>query len=104
MMLQDQCICDSWCVTRAKMLCGCLLEFEFWWIHQHLIPYVWQLVFAYISIQELVSDSGENCFFEGSGNVLVLSAHNTEAVNGYGVVAVMDRWGFICPLNLLGDI
>ena len=79
-MLKNQHVCDRCCVTRTKMLCGCLFKFEFWLVHQHLIPYMWQLVFAYISIQGWVIDSDENGFFDSNSNVLILPLHNAEVV------------------------
>ena len=36
------------CYTLLK---GVLVEFKFWYIEQNLIPYVWQMVFANVSIQ-----------------------------------------------------
>ena len=58
----------------ATMLYGCL---QFQWIHQHFMPYVWQLVFAYISIQGWVIGSDEDGVFDGSCQILDFSAHNT---------------------------
>ena len=44
-----------------------------------------------------VIDSNQDCFFDGSSNIMVLSAHNAEIFNGevmpHGVVVVMDGWG-----------
>ena len=46
--ITEPCGCQG--VARALVLWGLLLKFKFWWLDQHLIPYMWQLVLAYISI------------------------------------------------------
>ena len=39
LMLENNHVCDSFCVTGAKIFCGCLFKLEFWWVNQHLILY-----------------------------------------------------------------
>ena len=81
------CYYVSWCYRTMWVSGGhqtpdvveLLLEFKFWWLDQHLIPYMWQLVLAYISVKGWVIDSNEYCFFDGSGNTLVLPAHSAKS-------------------------
>ena len=55
--------CGSWCLRtsmyvtgvvsqRAKIIYDSLLKPEFWIIHQLLIPYVWQLLFAIFLLRD----------------------------------------------------
>ena len=121
MVLKNQCFCDRCCVTEAKMLkadvmaqvvhnhsvCnrryvtkalmfGLLLEPKLKWIHQYFISYVWQLVFAYISIKGWDINSEEHGFLDGSYLILIFSAHNAKIVIRNiitsGVMMVIDGW------------
>ena len=47
---------------------------------QHLIPDVWQLVLAYVSIQGWIVDLNVESFFDGSHYVLVLSYHYAKVI------------------------
>ena len=55
---------------------------------------MWQLVFAYISIKGLVIHSDKNGLFDVSCQIVILSTHNAEIVDGYimtsDVAIVMD--------------
>ena len=73
-----------------------LLQFEFWDVIQNLIPFVRQMVLAYISIKEWIVHPDVNSFFYGSDEVLVLSPHNAEILNGRIMtcdVLVVIYWG-----------
>ena len=59
----------------------CYFNFEFWWLDQHLIPSMWQLVFANISIQEWIIDSDYHNLPDGFGNASVFPAHYDEIVH-----------------------
>ena len=51
-------------------------------LKQNLIPYVWQMEFAYISVKGWIIDPYIQCFFYGSAEVLVLPTNNVEIFNG----------------------
>ena len=66
---------------------------------------MWQLVLAYISVQGWVIDPYVNGVFDGSCNVLVLSAHNAKIVNRYVmtssiVIAMVDEGTFMCSFRV----
>ena len=44
---------------------------------------MWQLELANVPIEGWVIDSDEYCFFDVSGNTIVLPAHNTKIVQAY---------------------
>ena len=67
---------------RCKATRVILLQFEFWDVIQNLIPYVRQMVLAYISIEGWIVHPDINTFFCGSDEVLVLSSNNAEILNG----------------------
>ena len=84
-----------------------LLQFQFRDVIQNLIPYVRQMVLAYISIKGWIVHPDVNSFFYGSDEVLVLSPHNAEVLNS-GImtcdVMVVIHWGggllmFLKPLT-----
>ena len=63
---------------------------------QNLIPDVWQVVFAYVSIQGWIIDPNVESFFDGSHHVLVLSPHYAKIISANQVtrdVIVVHRWG-----------
>ena len=74
----------GWCychVVDVRPL-GCfLLQFEFWDVIQNLIPYMRQMVLAYISIEGWIIHPDVNSFFYGSDEVLVLPPYNAEIFN-----------------------
>ena len=74
-----------------------LLEFEFWGVKQNLIPYVWQMELAYISVKGWIIDPYVQCFFYSSAEVLVLPTNNIEVFNGdlmtSDVTMVKYWWG-----------
>ena len=78
------------------MFINYLFTFEFWWLDQFLIPDMWQLVLANISIKGWVIDSNQHGFPDGPGHALVLPAHYAEIVQGYFMASdgevVMYRW------------
>ena len=96
-MVQDQCVVTGGKSKQPRCYETGFLKLKWWWLHWHLIPYMWQLVFGYISNQGWVIDSDHNCFFDGSCNALVLSAHNTEIINECVMtscaVKVRNWWG-----------
>ena len=51
-------------------------------LFQNLIPYVRQMVFAYISIEGWIIHPDVNSFFYDSDEVLVLSPYNAEVLDG----------------------
>ena len=84
-----------------------LPQFEFWDVIQNLIPYVRQMVLAYISIEGWIVHPDVNSCLYGSDDVLVLSPHNAAILNG-GImtcnVMVVIYWGggllmFLKPLT-----
>ena len=73
-----------------------LFKFKFWWLDQHLIPDMWQLVFANISIKGWVINSNQHGFSDGHSHVLVFPAHYAEILQrnfmASDVEVVMYRW------------
>ena len=53
---------------------------------QNLMPYMWQMVFANVLIQGWIIDSYVQSLFNCSQEVLILSSHHAEVVNGYTVI------------------
>ena len=82
-----------------------LLQFEFWDVIQNLIPYMRQMVPAYISIEGWIIHPDVNDFFYGSDEVLLLPPYNAEISNG-GImtcdvlVVIYGKGAFRCSLNL----
>ena len=84
-MLYGRCYCpcgrwNSHCrvgvLWQMLMPCGrwnghrvCLLQFQFWGVKQKLIPYVWQMVFAYVSVKGWIVDTYVQSFFDSSHEV-----------------------------------
>ena len=64
-----------------------LLQFKFWNVKQNLIPYMWQMVFANISIQGWIVDPDVKSFFYCPLEVLFLPSHNGEIFNTYAVAS-----------------
>ena len=58
-----------------------LFQFEFWDVKQNLIPYVRQMVFAYVFIEGWIIYPYVYCFFHSCDQVLVLPPHSAEVVN-----------------------
>ena len=58
---------------------------------------MWHMVFAYVLVQGWIVDPNEHWFFYQSGEVLLLPAHYTEAVDVGSVTSdvtvVIDRGG-----------
>ena len=68
-------------------VCCCFIILLFYFIlvlvlvtYQHLIPYMWQLVFANIPIEGWIIDSNQHGFFDVSGHALVFPAHYAEGI------------------------
>ena len=84
-----------------------LFQFRFWDVKQNLIPYVRQLVFAYVLVEGWIVHPYVYCFFDSSDQVLVLSPHNAEVLNGGTLtsgVKMVIYWGrglqvFSVPLS-----
>ena len=72
---------------------------------QNLIPDVWQMVFAHVSIQGWIIDPNVDSFFDGSHLGLVLSPHYAKVIYANqmsrDVIVVIDGgWGLL-PLSKL---
>ena len=63
------------CYSPGTMI---LLQFQFWDVEQNLIPYMWQMVFANISIQGLIVDP--DAFT--SGSTIHLDRSTSEVIDG----------------------
>ena len=72
------------CYSPGSMI---LLQFEFWNVKQNLIPYMWQMVFANISIQGWIVDPDVKSLFYCPLEVLFLPSHNVEIFNTYAVTS-----------------
>ena len=59
-----------------------LFQFKFSHVKQNLIPYVRQMVFAYVLVEGWIVHPYLYCFFDSSDQVLVLPPHNAEVPNG----------------------
>ena len=70
-----------------------LLQFELCDVIQNLIPYVRQMVLACISIVGWIVHPDVNSFFYGCDEVLVLSPHNAEILNG-GIMTCDVWWSY----------
>ena len=57
-----------------------LFKLHFRWPDQHLIPNMWQLVLAHISIKGWVIDSNQYSLSDCSSHALVIPAHNAEII------------------------
>ena len=76
-----------------------LLQFEFWGVNQNLIPNMWQMVFAHISVEGWIIDPYVQSLFYCSYLVQVLPPNNFEIVDGNTVttdviVVIYGRGGF----------
>ena len=58
------------------MVQRCLLSFLVLGWKQNLVPNMWQVVFANVSIEGRVVDSDVNGFFDGSGHIMILPSYN----------------------------
>ena len=106
--VEDQYVCHRCCATKKPAYyLTYLLELKLWWNHQHLIPYVWQLVFACIPIKGWVIISDKNDLFDRSCQIFLFSAHNVKIVNGHfmtsGVLMIMDGT-FMCSFYLSANV
>ena len=59
-----------------------LFQFKLWHVKQNLIPYVRQMVFAYVLVEGWIVHPYVYCFFDSSDQVLVLPPCNAEVLNG----------------------
>ena len=59
-----------------------LIQFQFWGVKLNLIPYVWQMVLAYVFIEGWIINPYEQCLFYPSVEVLVFPLHYVEIFNG----------------------
>ena len=76
-----------------------LLQFEFWGVNQNLIPNMWQMVFAHISVEGWIIDPYVQSLFYCSSLVQVLPPNNFEIDDGNTVttdvtVVIYGRGGF----------
>ena len=87
------CRCYWLCLLMVSIY---LIQLQFWWPDQHLIPNVLQLVFANISVKGWVIDSNQHSLSDCSSHALVIPAHNAEIVQGHfmtsGPIVVIDGW------------
>ena len=51
-----------------------LINFEFWGGEQNLVPNMWQVVFAHISVENRVVHSNVDGILDGSGDAMTLSS------------------------------
>ena len=72
------------CYSPGSMI---LLQFKFWDVKQNVIPYMWQMVFANISIQGWIVDPDVKGLFYRPLEVLFLPSHNVEIFNTYAVTS-----------------
>ena len=85
-----------------------LFKFQFWGVKQNLIPYVWQMVFAYVSIEGWIIDPYVSCFFQCSAEVLVLP--HMLKLSMVTLWPVGLKWSYIgegafwCSLNLSQNV
>ena len=95
-VVQNHSVCDRCYVTPSLDVTGLLLEPKLRWIYKYLIPYMWKLAFAYISIEGWIIHSDEDGFFDAPSQIMIFSSHNAEVVDRYimtgGVMMVMDGW------------
>ena len=96
----------AWCVVADVIASGRwkshkvnLLQCEFWGVNQNLIPNMWQMVFANISVEGWIIDPYVLCLFYCSYLVQVLPPNNFEIVDGNTVttdvpVVIYGRGGF----------
>ena len=94
------------CYSPGSMI---LLQFKFWDVKQNLIPYMWQMVFANISIQGWIVDPDVKSLFYCPLEVLFLPSNNVEIFNTYAVTSgvKMVKYGggaFWCSLNLSPEV
>ena len=103
-VIKNHSVCDGCYVTPSLDVFGLLLEHKLRWIHMYLMRYIWQLVFAYISIKGWIIHSDEDGFIDGSCQIMIFSVHNAEFVDRYimtsGVMMVMDMWWDFCVFFL----
>ena len=59
-----------------------LFQFKFWHVKHNLIPYVRQMVFAYVLVEGWIVHLYVYCFFDSSDQVLVLLPHTAEVLRG----------------------
>ena len=82
-----------------------LLQFKFWDVKQNFTPYMWQVLFANISIQGWIVDPDVKSLLYCPLEILFLPSHNVEISNTYAVTigVKMIKYGggaFWCSLNL----
>ena len=76
-------------LCHTKPLCHVLL-FKHGQVNSYyLIPYIWQLIFAYISDKGWVINSDEDGFFDGSCQIMIFSVHYAKVVDGYIMTSVI---------------
>ena len=102
----------GWCVVADVIASGrwkshrvILLQFEFWSVNQNLIPNLWQMVFANISVEGWIIDPYVQSLFYCSYLVHFLPPNNFEIVDGNTVttdvtMVIYGRGSFRCSLNL----
>ena len=73
------CIVQICCSKPPKALMlwcrGALFSFQFWDGKQNLVPNMWQIVFANVSIERRVAYSDVNGFFDGSGHTTSIPSY-----------------------------
>ena len=72
-------ICGSKPLEPLMLWCrGALFCFQFWDGKQNLVPHMWQVVFAYVSIEGEVVDPDVNGFFDSLCHTMSLPSYNFE--------------------------
>ena len=96
----------GWCVVADVIASGRwkshqvnLLQFKFWGVNQKLIPNMWQMVFAHISVEGWIIDPYVQSLFYCPNLVQVLPPNNFEVIDGNTVttdvtVVIYGRGGF----------
>ena len=75
-------ICCNKPLKVLKLWCrGVLFSFQFWDGKQNLVPNMWQVVFANVSIEGRIVTSDVNGFFDGSGHTMSLPFYNFEVLH-----------------------
>ena len=97
-------------VNQQVLRCrGVLFNFEFWGGEQNFVPYMWQVVFAHISVASRVIHSNVDGLLDGSGDAMILSSNDlgfsTDVL--WPVVLSCSQIGdgaFKCSLNLSSKV
>ena len=83
-------------VTDVMATGSCLFQFKFCDVVQNLIPYMRQMVFAYVLIKGWIVDPNVYSFLNQPHEVLILPPHYTEVIKCSVMtcdVAMVIDWG-----------